>query len=137
MKAHVKNFFVYLENERGLSARTLDAYQRDLNQFLQFLSTEDICWVRIDELHFKMNPQIKYEKYPEFSADYYPDENFIEIDRICETELKREDGEVRLTNDSGETISMPFLSGKTKTYPPNKSLVKKIKELGIKVRISK
>jgi integrase/recombinase XerC len=42
MKAHVKNFFVYLENERGLSARTLDAYQRDLNQFLQFLSAEDI-----------------------------------------------------------------------------------------------
>jgi integrase/recombinase XerC len=42
MKAHVKNFFVYLENERGLSARTIKAYQRDLDQFLQFLEAEEI-----------------------------------------------------------------------------------------------
>jgi len=42
MKAHVKNFFVYLKNERGLSARTLQAYQRDLDQLLQFLKAEEI-----------------------------------------------------------------------------------------------
>jgi integrase/recombinase XerC len=42
MKEYVKRFFIYLENERGLSARTLQAYQRDLDQLLQFLSTEDI-----------------------------------------------------------------------------------------------
>jgi integrase/recombinase XerC len=42
MKAHVENFFVYLESERGLSARTIKAYQRDLDQFLQFLKTEEI-----------------------------------------------------------------------------------------------
>ena len=42
MKAHVKNFFMYLENERGLSARTIKAYQRDLDQLLLFLETEDI-----------------------------------------------------------------------------------------------
>lgn len=42
MKSHVKNFFIYLENERGLSARTLTAYQRDLKQFMEFLETEDI-----------------------------------------------------------------------------------------------
>ena len=42
MKSHVKNFFVYLENERGLSARTLQAYQRDLDQLLQFLAEEEI-----------------------------------------------------------------------------------------------
>jgi integrase/recombinase XerC len=42
MKAHTKNFFFYLENERGLSARTLKAYQRDLDQLLQFLETDDI-----------------------------------------------------------------------------------------------
>ena len=42
MKTHVKNFFVYLKNERGLSARTLTAYQRDLKLLLQFLDTEEI-----------------------------------------------------------------------------------------------
>ena len=42
MKEHVKNFFVYLKNERGLSARTLKAYQRDLDQLLHFLETEEI-----------------------------------------------------------------------------------------------
>lgn len=42
MRAHVKNFFVYLKNERGLSARTLTAYQRDLELFMQFLETEEI-----------------------------------------------------------------------------------------------
>ena len=42
MKEHVKNFFVYLKNERGLSARTLQAYQRDLDQLLQFLEAEEI-----------------------------------------------------------------------------------------------
>ena len=42
MRAHVKNFFVYLKNERGLSARTLTAYQRDLELFMQFLEVEEI-----------------------------------------------------------------------------------------------
>ena len=42
MKTHVKDFFVYLKNERGLSARTLTAYQRDLKLLLQFLDAEKI-----------------------------------------------------------------------------------------------
>lgn len=42
MHNHVNDFFIYLENERGLSARTLKAYRRDLAQLLQFLETEDI-----------------------------------------------------------------------------------------------
>lgn len=42
MKTHAKNFFVYLENERGLSKRTLTAYQRDLERLLQFLDSEEI-----------------------------------------------------------------------------------------------
>jgi len=42
MKTHVENFFVYLKNERGLSARTITAYQRDLKLLLQFLATEEI-----------------------------------------------------------------------------------------------
>lgn len=42
MKTHVTNFFVYLKNERGLSARTLTAYQRDLGSLLQFLDAEEI-----------------------------------------------------------------------------------------------
>jgi len=42
MKAHVENFLVYLKNERGLAARTLTAYQRDLSLLLQFLEAEKI-----------------------------------------------------------------------------------------------
>ena len=42
MKKHVENFFVYLKNERGLSARTLVAYQRDLDLLLQYLEAEEI-----------------------------------------------------------------------------------------------
>jgi len=42
MKTQVRKFFVYLENERGLSARTIKAYQRDLDQLIQFLDGQDI-----------------------------------------------------------------------------------------------
>ena len=42
MKRHVDNFLVYLKNERGLSARTITAYQRDLKLLLQFLEKEEI-----------------------------------------------------------------------------------------------
>jgi len=42
MKKHVENFFVYLKNERGLSARTLVAYQRDLDLLLQYLEAQGI-----------------------------------------------------------------------------------------------
>jgi len=42
MKSHVKNYFFYLKNERGLAERTRMAYQRDLDQLLIFLSTEEI-----------------------------------------------------------------------------------------------
>jgi integrase/recombinase XerC len=42
MKSHVKQFFLYLENERGLSPRTIKAYQRDLDQLLLFLEQEEI-----------------------------------------------------------------------------------------------
>lgn len=42
MKKHVENFLAYLKNERGLSARTLTAYQRDLDLLLQYLKAEEI-----------------------------------------------------------------------------------------------
>ena len=42
MKSHVKNYFIYLKNERGLAERTRMAYQRDLDQLLSFLATEEI-----------------------------------------------------------------------------------------------
>jgi integrase/recombinase XerC len=42
MQTHVNNFFAYLENERGLSARTLAAYRRDLDQLLRFLQADEI-----------------------------------------------------------------------------------------------
>ena len=42
MKDHVNNYFAYLENERGLSKRTLQAYRRDLDQLLKYLEVEQI-----------------------------------------------------------------------------------------------
>jgi integrase/recombinase XerC len=42
MQTHVNNFFAHLENERGLSARTLAAYRRDLDQLLRFLQADEI-----------------------------------------------------------------------------------------------
>jgi len=42
LKSHVENYFIYLKNERGLSERTLMAYQRDLDQLLSFLENEKI-----------------------------------------------------------------------------------------------
>lgn len=42
MKAYIEKFLVYLKNERGLSARTLTAYRRDLDLLLQFLEAGDI-----------------------------------------------------------------------------------------------
>ena len=42
MEAQVKNFFAYLENERGLSERTITAYRRDLNHLTGFLETQEI-----------------------------------------------------------------------------------------------
>jgi integrase/recombinase XerC len=35
-------FLEHLRHERGLSPRTLEAYQRDLTQLLEFLATEDV-----------------------------------------------------------------------------------------------
>jgi len=42
MQQHAQNFFAYLKNERGLSARTLTAYERDVGQLLKFLESEAI-----------------------------------------------------------------------------------------------
>ena len=42
MRKAAADFFVYLKNERGLSARTLTAYQRDIEQLLQFLESHEI-----------------------------------------------------------------------------------------------
>jgi integrase/recombinase XerC len=42
MKELAGNFILYLENERGLAARTRQAYRRDLTQFLQFLDDENV-----------------------------------------------------------------------------------------------
>ena len=41
-ETHVKNFLTYLKNERGLSARTITAYRRDLELLLKFLEMEEI-----------------------------------------------------------------------------------------------
>mgnify|MGYP000081340648 CR=1 FL=1 len=42
MKELAGNFIVYLENERGLSPRTVKAYRRDLGQFFGFCTRLEI-----------------------------------------------------------------------------------------------
>lgn len=42
MKENLNNFLIYLQDERGLSARTIKAYHRDLDQLLRYLVTEQI-----------------------------------------------------------------------------------------------
>ena len=42
MKSQVNNFLAYLENERGLSPRTIIAYRRDLESLLEYLQTQEI-----------------------------------------------------------------------------------------------
>jgi integrase/recombinase XerC len=42
MKDHASKFFAYVKNEQGLSARTLQAYQRDVGELLRFLDEEEI-----------------------------------------------------------------------------------------------
>ena len=42
MKDHARNFFAHLENERGLSARTIKAYQRDISLLMSYLEAEGI-----------------------------------------------------------------------------------------------
>ena len=51
MKEHANNFFSYLQNERGLSARTLQAYRRDMDQLLGFLEAEGIDDPRVVSQH--------------------------------------------------------------------------------------
>ena len=42
MQEHARNFFAYLKNERGLSKRTLTAYQRDVDQLLSHRFNEGL-----------------------------------------------------------------------------------------------
>ena len=42
MQSFTDNFLNYLKNEKHLSVRTQEAYRRDLDQFLAFISTQDI-----------------------------------------------------------------------------------------------
>jgi integrase/recombinase XerC len=54
MKSRLKQFLSYLRNERGLSPRTRDAYQRDLDRFIGWLSSENINDPReINEHHVR------------------------------------------------------------------------------------
>ena len=54
MQDRLDGFLHHLRNERGLSPRTLDAYQRDLTQLLEFLATEDVRQVgKVTEHHVR------------------------------------------------------------------------------------
>ena len=49
MERQLKNFFDFLENERKLSANTLESYKRDLRQFSKFLDDNHINYTKVKE----------------------------------------------------------------------------------------
>ncbi|MFT5140388.1 MAG: integrase/recombinase XerC [Lysobacterales bacterium] len=54
MKSELSQFLNYLHNERGLSPRTLTAYERDLNQAVEFFESQDIRLLsELDDHHVR------------------------------------------------------------------------------------
>ena len=54
MQTHLDRFTAYLQHERGLSARTVEAYGRDLTAFRDFLIAQDISDpARVSEHHVR------------------------------------------------------------------------------------
>ncbi len=53
MERQLKNFFDFLENERKLSANTLESYRRDLRQFSDFLDENNINYTKVKEDNIK------------------------------------------------------------------------------------
>lgn len=53
MQEQLNDFLNGLKRERGLSMNTLDAYRRDLIQYIDFLKTEAGCrfWTQVTEIH--------------------------------------------------------------------------------------
>ena len=48
MQTHIRDFYSYLSSEKGLARNTLEAYQRDVNAFAQFLNHEGIgAWSEV------------------------------------------------------------------------------------------
>lgn len=60
MERQLKRFFKFLEDEKKLSDNTLQSYRRDLDQFEEYIHSNDISYNRVDE-----NVMEDYVKYLE------------------------------------------------------------------------
>ena len=60
---YFNDFFSYLKNERRYSVHTLKNYQRDLNHFQQFISTEDVSeWSQVTSHHLRAFSALRHRK---------------------------------------------------------------------------
>ena len=48
MEKHIKQFLEFLQNEKKLSMNTLQSYSRDINQYQNYLDTNRINYVKVD-----------------------------------------------------------------------------------------
>ena len=53
MEKHIKQFLDFIQNEKKLSNNTLQSYSRDINQYKDYLETNKINYLKVD------NEQIK------------------------------------------------------------------------------
>lgn len=53
MKEHLADFLLYIASEKGLSRNTIEAYERDVLAFVDFLKTQNVSqFSEVDKTHF-------------------------------------------------------------------------------------
>lgn len=48
MEKHIKQFLDFLQNEKKLSNNTLQSYNRDINQYKEYLEKNNINYLKVD-----------------------------------------------------------------------------------------
>ena len=52
MEKHIKQFLDFLQNEKKLSNNTLQSYNRDINQYKEYLEKNNINYLKVDNWRF-------------------------------------------------------------------------------------
>ena len=58
MEKHIKQFLDFLQNEKKLSNNTLQSYNRDINQYKEYLEKNNINYLKVD--NEQINTYMKY-----------------------------------------------------------------------------